>query len=180
MANGCVDPHALGASLASRLRDLATDLAVERQRLEALVASLDGLARRWVREGADGERVDAAALRLQSFYTGIERCLLQIVRVLNGGTPEGSAWHRRLLDRLTQATDRRPALLSAATARELGHLLGFRHVVRHLYADDLDPQQVRQQLAGALEVWPALSGELEAFDRWLAELIALAEGGAER
>lgn len=163
----------------ARLRDLTTDLAVERRRLEALVDSLEGLARRWEREGADAERVDAAALRLQSFYTGIERCLLQIVRVLNGGTPEGSAWHRRLLDRLTQPTDRRPALLSDTTSRALGQLLGFRHVVRHLYADDLDPQQVRQRLVGALELWPTLSAELETFHRWLAELIALAEGAAE-
>jgi hypothetical protein len=32
-------------------------------------------------------RINAAALRLQSFSTGIERCVLQISRVLNGGTP---------------------------------------------------------------------------------------------
>jgi predicted transcriptional regulator len=140
----------------SRLRDLAIDQAVERQRLEALIASLEQLGDRWQRHGADAERVDAAALRLQSLYTGIERCLLQIVRVLNGGSPEGADWHRRLLDRLTQPTERRPALLSAATARSLGQLLGFRHVVRHLYADDLDPLQVRQRLDGALDLWPQL------------------------
>ena len=38
---------------------------------------------------SDRLRIDAAALRLQSFYTGIERCFLQISRVLNGGTPDG-------------------------------------------------------------------------------------------
>ena len=123
--------------------------------------------------------MDATALRLQSLYTGIESCLLQIVRVLHGGTPEGSAWHRRLLDRLTQPTDQRPGLLSDATSRGLGQWLGFRHLVRHLYADDLDPQQVRQRLVGALELWPRLSAELETFHRWLAELIALAEGTSE-
>jgi hypothetical protein len=147
----------------ARLRDLVTDLAVERRRLEALVDSLEGLAQRWEREGADAERVDAAALRLQSF----------------GATPEGSAWHRRLLDRLTQPTDRRPALLSDTTSRALGQWLGFRHLVLHLYADDLDPQQVRQRLVGALELWPTLSAELETFHRWLAELIAFSEGVAE-
>ncbi|MFN9620809.1 MAG: hypothetical protein ACK55X_13975 [Synechococcaceae cyanobacterium] len=158
-----------------RLRDLATDLAVERRRLEALIESLAGLAERWQREGADAERVDAAALRLQSFYTGVERCLLQVVRVLNGGTPEGADWHRRLLDRLTLATEHRPALLSSDTARALGLLLGFRHVVRHLYADDLDPAQVQQRLSGALMLWPQLCADLQAFDHWLQELIALAE-----
>jgi hypothetical protein len=92
----------------SRLRDLAIDLAVERQRLEALIASLEQLAERWQRHGADAERVDAAGLRLQSLYTGIERCLLQIVRVLHGGTPEGADWHRRLLNRRTHPTERPP------------------------------------------------------------------------
>lgn len=78
----------------------------------------------------------------------------QIVRVLNGGTPEGADWHRRLLDRLTQATDLRPPLLSASTAQSLAKLLGFRHVVRHLYADDL-----------------------ASFDSWLKELITIGEAG---
>lgn len=155
-----------------RLRDLATDLALERRRLEALIDSLALLAERWQRQGADGERVDAAALRLQSLYTGIERSLLLIVRALNGGTPEGPDWPRRLLDRLTLPTERRPAVLSTDSARALGLLLGFRHVVRHLYADDIDPEQVHLRLRGALEQWPRLRDELQAFDRWLQALIA--------
>lgn len=53
-------------------------------------------------------QLDATALRLQSFYTGVECCLLQIVRVLNGCTPDGAGGHRRAL----------------------GLLLGFRHLVR--------------------------------------------------
>ena len=57
-------------------------------------------------------------------------CLLQIVRVFNGSTPEGADWHRRLLDRLTVATEHRPALLSADTVHAQGLLLGFRHGLR--------------------------------------------------
>lgn len=159
------------------LRDLLTDLAVEMQRLERQRQDLADLACRWSEQGADRERVDAAALRLQSFYTGIERALLQIVRLLNGGVSEGADWHRRLLDRLTQATDRRPAVLSSETASALAELLRFRHRVRHLYADDLDPGQVQQRLLGALELWPALEADLLVFQRWLEELITLAEAG---
>lgn len=158
-----------------RLRDLRTDLSVEIRRLEALVDGLHQLADRWEREGADSERVDAAALRLQSLYTGIERCLVQILRVLNGGTPEGSDWHRRLLQRLTIATESRPALLSAASARGLGELMGFRHLVRHLYSDDLDPLLVLQRLTAAITLWPVVRNELEGFDGWLRDLITLAE-----
>ncbi len=48
-------------------------------------------------------------------------------------------------------------------------------MVRHLYADDLDPLQVRQRLDGAVDLWPHLSAELSAFERWLKDLIALAD-----
>jgi len=66
------------------LSDLALDLAVEVGKLDALVES-----------------------RLQSFYTGFERCLLQISRVLNGGTLDGGDWHRRLLERMGHPTQSR-------------------------------------------------------------------------
>jgi hypothetical protein len=51
-----------------RLAELRTDLQVERTKLAVLVESL---------------------------CTGIERCFVQIVRVLNGGPPDGADWHRR-------------------------------------------------------------------------------------
>ena len=122
---GGAELMAADPAMLRRLRDLATDLTLERRRLEALIDSLTLLAERWQRQGADGERVDAAALRLQSLYTGIERSLLLIVRTLNGGTPEGPDWHRRQLDRLTLATERRPAVLSTDSARALGLLLAW-------------------------------------------------------
>ena len=161
---------------AQRLRDLATDLAVEARQLGVLVEGLSALAEAWERSGAGAERVDAAALRLQSFYTGIERCFVQIVRVLNGGTSDGADWHRRVLDRLSIATDFRPALLSPATAGRLGELLRFRHLVRHLYAYDLDAEQVHRLLGLALDLWPRVLADLQAFERWLLELASLAEG----
>jgi hypothetical protein len=51
----------------------------------------------------------------------------------------------------------------------------FAILVRHRYADDLDPDLVWQRLEGALELWPRWLSELEAFDRWLQDLIALAQ-----
>ena len=60
------------------------NLKVERLKLAALVESLADLLADWDLESAAQELCDSAALRLQSFYTGIERCFVQIVRVLNG------------------------------------------------------------------------------------------------
>ena len=113
-----------------RLAELRTDLQVERTKLALLVESLAALQRTWsIPEGAQ-ERCDAAALRLQSLYTGIERCFVQIVRVLSGGAPDGANWQRRLLERA----------------------------------------QVFRLLQRALEVWPVVDSQLEAFEAWLTEL----------
>jgi hypothetical protein len=141
------------ASLPSdrRLADLCLDLQVERSKLSALVLSLANLQRDWHVPEAAEERSDAAALRLQSFYTGIERCFVQIVRVLNGGPPDGADWHRRLLERMGMSTELRPAM-------------------RHLYAYELERDQVLRLLLRALELWPAVDQQLKVFEAWLMEL----------
>jgi len=149
----------------AQLADLAVDLQVELGKLSRLVEGLESIGT----VDADPLRVDAAALRLQSLYTGIERCLVQIARVLNGGTPDGPEWHRRLLERMGQATDQRPAVFCAATIAELQALLRFRHLVRHLYAYELRPQPVEELRNGMIRLWPEVLGELQRFRGWLIE-----------
>jgi len=153
----------MAAPSPQQLRDLALDLAVEERKLDALVDSLAALG---VVAG-DRLRVDAAALRLQSLYTGIERCFLQVSRVLNGGTPDGGDWHRRLLERMGQPTEERPAVLREASIASLQELLRFRHLVRHLYAYELQPEPVERLRTLALALWPEVRGELNAFQGWL-------------
>jgi hypothetical protein len=149
----------------AQLGDLSVDLQVELAKLSRLVEGLESIGA----VEADPLRVDAVALRLQSLYTGIERCLVQIARVLNGGSPDGWEWHRRLLERMGQATDQRPAVFSAATIAELQDLLRFRHLVRHLYAYELRPQPVEELRLGMVRLWPDVLGELQRFRGWLIE-----------
>ena len=59
------------------LSELRTDLQVERAKLSVLVESLASLQRAWDVSDGSQERCDAAALRLQNLYTGIERCWMQ-------------------------------------------------------------------------------------------------------
>ncbi len=146
-----------------QLNDLALDLQVELGKLDRLIEGLDSLGPVL----GDPLRVDAAALRLQSLYTGIERCLVQISRVLNGGTPDGAEWHRRLLERMGQTTDQRPAVLAADTIESLQELLRFRHLVRHLYAYELQPEPVERLRLTAKALWPLVQADLEGFRGWL-------------
>lgn len=161
-----------------QVADLLADLQVERGKLQLLLETLGRLQRDWDQPEGAQDRCDAAALRLQSFYTGIERCFVQIVRVLNGGPPDGADWHRRLLERMGVGTESRPAVLDAPTVKGLGELLRFRHVVRHLYAYELENEQVHRLLLRSLELWPGLERQLEQFEAWLRELAACDHPGA--
>ena len=154
------------------LDDLITDLLIERRKLDQLMASLAGLLPLWDETPGQAERVDAAALRLQSYYTGMERCFTQIVRVFNGAPPEGHDWHRRLLERMALDTPQRPALLDHGTAEAMAELLRFRHVVRHLYAYELRPEQVHRLVSLAVSSWPQLSNQLLAFEAWCRQMLA--------
>ncbi|MCP9772878.1 hypothetical protein KBY66_09585 [Synechococcus sp. Tobar12-5m-g] len=132
---------------ADDLSELSDDLRRERQRLGRLVASLQELRPR-IRSG--GEAVEAAALRLHSFDTGVERSLLLVSRTVNGRTPrQGEGWHRRLRE---------------STQQGLQAFLRIRHLVRNLYADELLP------------LWQDLDVDLETFEAWAEQVARGADG----
>ena len=147
------------------LLELNDDLQRESERLARLVSSVELLLPRL---GEGGELVEAAALRLHSFYTAVERCLLLISRVVNGGTPsKGEGWHRRLLERMATATEQRPAVLKEATQVGLQEYLRFRHLVRNLYADELRPEPIALLLRQLPPLWHLIQEDLVEFRHWL-------------
>ena len=68
-------------------------------------------------------------------------------------------------------TEQRPAALDRQSADVLAELLRFRHVVRHLYADELRADQVQRLLILAVQSWPQLEGQLLGFEAWLRDLL---------
>ncbi len=153
---------------AADLLELRDDLSRECSRLHKLVAGLSELSQR-LDHSADA--VEAAALRLHSFYTGVERMLLLISRVVNGGTPsQGEGWHRRLLERMAMATDTRPAVLNEATQVELQEYLRFRQLVRNLYADELRLEPIQRLIEQLQHTWPKLEADITGFQCWLTSI----------
>jgi hypothetical protein len=119
---------------------------------------------------AEGGRynVDAAALSLHSFYGGIERLFEWVARQIDGTVPQGSAWHRELLQQMTlDVPGVRPPLLQRSTANLLEEFLGFRHVVRNLYTWELEPEKVARLVALLPETVQAVETDLEEFGRFL-------------
>ena len=149
---------------AADLLELLGDLTRETKRLEQLVISLAALQPRLVN---NSETVEAAALRLHSFHTGVERMLLLVSR--------GEGWHRRLLERMAMPTDTRPAVLQEGTQRDLQEYLRFRQLVRNLYADELRAEPIQRLIQQLQPTWPQLSADIAAFQSWLTT-IAMNEG----
>lgn len=79
------------------------------------------------------------ASMLHDFYCGVENIFKRIAPALNGGVPEGPAWHKQLLYHMSLAIPGiRPAVVSKETAGLLDEFLDFRHKFRHIYGFDLD------------------------------------------
>lgn len=148
--------------LAQRIREEVTEL--ER--------SVNRAQRAWQAAlGAQVEQdmfVDSAALNLHSFYSGLERLFEYIAHQLDGGPPKGDAWHRELLRRMmTDVPGLRPPVISAATADNLDEFRRFRHVVRNVYAEHLDPERIRLLVEKLPVVWNSLNSQLIAFAAFL-------------
>lgn len=105
---------------------------------------------------------------LHDFYTGIEKVFRHISPELNGGLPEGEAWHRRLLDNMAMDIPGvRPRLIRRETARRLDEFLRFRHVVRNIYGFELDFDRVLDLASRVEPVWAEVKTDMESFCSFL-------------
>lgn len=94
--------------------------------------------------------LDSAALNLHDFYSGLERIFTHIATNVDQSVPTGSDWHRELPRQMTvEIPGLRPPVLDTRAAGNVEEFLRFRHVVRHIYAFELDPERI-ERLAGRL------------------------------
>ena len=111
--------------------------------------------------------LDSVALNLHSFYNGLDPVF-----------PSGPHWHRELLNQMArEIPETRPAILSSGTPALLGDFLAFRHLIRSLYAFDLDAERLKQLVRGLPEALSHARQDLENFCRLLS--IAAGQDGTE-
>jgi hypothetical protein len=118
-----------------------------------------------------GYQVDAVALNLHSFYTGIEHILDVIARGVDQTRPSGEAWHKELLLQMSaEIPDVRPPVLRRETRAQLDRYRGFRHVVRNVYTYRLDPAQIALLIQQLPTTFESVSNDLLAFADWLEHI----------
>ena len=92
----------------------------------------------------DSLYLDAVALNLHNFYNGIERILEIIATVIDKKIPEGDKWHQNLLQQMTkEISGIRPAVISINSYEYLNEYRRFRHLVRNIYAFELDADRLK-------------------------------------
>ncbi|MCF6149859.1 MAG: hypothetical protein E3K37_14495 [Candidatus Kuenenia sp.] len=104
---------------------------------------------------------------LADFYMGVERIFKIIAEELNGGTPKGEDWHKRLLLDMSLCIGERPPVISKELYRQLLMFLGFRHVVRQVYGFELDEKRLEALSVHFEPVLEKFIEEMESFCRFL-------------
>ncbi|MCX6031978.1 MAG: antitoxin [Chloroflexi bacterium] len=153
-------------------RELAERIRGETVDLDRSVARASAA---WERGGKAGTEqdyyLDAVALNLHSFYSGIERLFELTARHIDHTLPDGEAWHRVLVTRMAQEVpDVRPAVISPDVAATLDEYRRFRHLVRNVYATNLVPAKMQGLVERLATLWPRLRVELIAFAGFLEQI----------
>jgi hypothetical protein len=143
--------------------------------IESLQRAVDRARKSWYAARRDPSAqdvyVDSVALNLHGFYTGVERLFELTVRDVDGATPGGSEWHTALLEQVSiSAEGIRPAVISPQTASLLDEFRRFRHLVRNIYADRLEPARIGPLIDALDDLWSRLEPELREFGAWLRAL----------
>jgi len=155
----------------TRYQELASRIRGELSELDHVVQRAQS-AWRYVQNTADNQvYLDSVALNLHGLYSGLERLFELVARHVDGVTPSGENWHRDLLQRMAQEMpERRPAVVSADTARALDEYRRFRHLVRNLYTFHLVPEKLEDLLNALPRAWQNVQAELLAFAEFLEDL----------
>jgi hypothetical protein len=115
--------------------------------------------------------IDSAALSLHDFCAGLESIFIQIATHVDDSVPDGSGWHRDLLDQMNKdLPSRRPPVLTSELAESLDEYLRFRHVIRNIYAFVIDAESIGRLVDQLGSAFASLREELESFARILEQV----------
>lgn len=112
-----------------------------------------------------------AAYYLHNLYNAFENLFRLVAEAFENHVPDPSRWHTLLLDRMGRDVEGiRPRLIGETALKSLDELRRFRHVFRHVYHYDLDPEGVKRALAAAYRLEAAYGEDMGLFFAFLSHL----------
>jgi len=103
------------------------------------------------------------ALILQSFYNGIEKMLLLIIKNKDKKLPNGIKWHKELFDNAFKKTKSRTHIFKEELREQLNDYLQFRHFVRHTYGFRLKWEKMKNILFDMNSLWIKIKEDINIF-----------------
>lgn len=99
------------------------------------------------------ERRESLGFQLHNLYCALEDLFQMIAEAFENQIGDGGGWHVELLARMRREIPGvRPRVVTDEDYDALKELRGFRHVFRHAYAVDLNPEKLRIVLDQALKM----------------------------
>ena len=115
--------------------------------------------------------LDSIALSLHDFYTGLELIFSKIATVVDANMPVGREWHRDLLIQMgLDLSVTRPPVVSQKILEDLDEYRRFRHVLRNVYAFDLEVTRIKPLIERSPEIFIQLKQELSDFSDLLDKI----------
>jgi hypothetical protein len=105
------------------------------------------------------------ALILQSFYNGIEKIMLLIMKNKDMVLPNGIKWHKELFDNAFKETKNRTHIFRKELNEQLNDYLQFRHFVRHTYGFQLKWEKMKNILFDMNTLWENIKEDINIFTR---------------
>ena len=139
----------LEAELRARFRDVSRIGDRIEERLGAFARSAEG--------------VDSMGYQIHNLYGAFEQLFEEVARFFENQIDE-ARYHADMIRRMQLEIEGiRPALLAAETASDLDELRRFRHLFRHAYTADLDPDKVAALAAKAVYIQRDFTQDFERF-----------------
>lgn len=107
--------------------------------------------------------MSVCAMILQSFYHGIESMLVTIFQYYDGQLPNGSKWHKDLLDKAFVSDGNRKPVFFNVSQKKLKDYLRFRHIVRNVYIFQLEWDKMNDLTTDIHAIWETAKGDIHTF-----------------
>lgn len=142
-----------------------------RRDLEAIAAIYDELERHPLSTETDNDVLIVIAYHLHNLYNAFENIFQNIAAVFENSVEDEGRWHAQLLERMgLDAMPLRPAVIDDTAYEALDELRRFRHLFRHSYMINLDPQRLQLVWRKAFDLKAIYAEQLESFVTFLQAL----------
>ncbi len=140
---------------------LEADLRAQQKQIDAVYRKI---AARKKASTQDPVAFENLAYQLHNLYSAFEDLFRIVANHFENHIAEQTSWHKELLKRMaTNIPGMRPAFISPQMRELLEDLRGFRHVFRHAYLYELDPERIKLVYKKAMALKKIYPAEIQLF-----------------